>query len=89
MPIFKLKPGPIIRPSRILHFTEGAVAATAGLILGGDHGMTIGGVAVVIGGMGWEVSNRFMPGEHQYADMWDWLFFVAGPLVVGAVRSIF
>lgn len=89
MPIFKLKKGPILRWSRAIHFGIAVAATQAGGMIWGDSGYAYGAAAAVVGGLAWEVSNRYTKGYHQYGDMWDWLAFVAGGLTVGGLRSIF
>ena len=88
-PVFKLKKGPILRWSRGLHAAEAAAATQVGGMLWGDVGAAKTAAVVLGAGMAWELSNKYIvKGPHQYADMWDWLAFVAGTLATGAIRSI-
>lgn len=89
MPIFKPKKGPILRWSRGLHLLEAAAITTAGGLLWGEQGAAYAGAASIIGGFGWEVSNRFTGGYHPFGDGWDFLAFVAGAFVGAGVQAIF
>lgn len=89
-PLWKLKPGPILRWSRALHMAWGAGATTAGGLIGGDWGMGIGGVGATLGGFAWESLNKKWPiGPHMYGDGWDFLAFVAGAFVPAIIKSLF
>ena len=84
MPIFKPKNKPILRWGRVLHFLLAATITAYGGHLWGYSGSAWTGVAAIIGGLGWELSNRFVgKGWHPYADALDFWAFVAGALMAG------
>lgn len=44
----------------------------------GDAGCAYGAAIAVMGGLCWEIVNRWTPGEHQHADLLDFVAFLAG-----------
>jgi hypothetical protein len=82
-PIFKPKQGPVLKWSRVVHFLVAATACGYGGHLLGYGGSIWSGIGTIALGLGWEVSNKFMPGTHQYGDALDFWAFVAGALVSG------
>lgn len=78
MTIFKPKDSPVFTPSRWLHFAEAFAVTLAGGIAGGYQGMAILSFVSIAAGFGWEVSNKWLPGNHKYGDVIDFLAFVFG-----------
>lgn len=81
--IFKPKGKPIFRWSRVCHFLLAATVTAYGGHLWGGGGSVGAGVASVLGGLGWEVSNKYTGGPHPFADAVDFYAFVAGAVVSG------
>jgi len=80
MGIFEPKPGSVLVWSRIVHFLEGAIVPALTGHLWGYGGLSWGAIGLTIGGALWEISNKWLPGEHQFGDLTDWLAFVIGML---------
>ena len=84
--IFRRKPGPILQWSRLCHSVLALGLTVYGGHLGGEwawlrtpeNGCGVGAVAALLIAVAWEISNRWMPGKHRYADVLDLLAFVAG-----------
>jgi hypothetical protein len=78
MPIFVPKPGPVLRWSRILHFTLAFGVTGYGAHLFGDAGCAFGAVGAGVIGLAWELASPCLPGDHQHADLWDLIAFLVG-----------
>ena len=94
MPIFKPKKGRLLRWSRIVHFLIAMTATGYGGHLGGYQGSIWTGLAVIAGGLLWELSNKWFPKltiskVHPYADAVDFWAFVSGAVVAGMGWIIF
>jgi len=83
MPIFKAKQGPILSRGRLLHFLESAVLVAIGGAIWHYEGVAWVTLAVIVLGFGWELSNRWTKGWHQFADYLDFVAFVIGAVASG------
>lgn len=81
--IFKRKPGPLLRWSRLLHASVAFGVTVAGSHFWGDTGCAFSGAGAIVGGFGWEIANRFTGGWHPFGDVVDFFAFVIGALVAG------
>ena len=84
--IFRRKPGPVFRWSRLCHLVLASGLTIYGGHLGGEwrwlrtpeNGCGLGAVAAILVAVSWELSNRWTPGPHRYADVIDLLSFLLG-----------
>lgn len=70
-PLWLRKPGPVFRWSRLMHFVFAFGLTGYGGHLFGDAGCAYGAVLATLGGLAWEIANRWIPGDHRFADLWD------------------
>jgi len=79
MPIFKPKEKPVLRWSRLVHLLLAATVTAYGGHLWGYQGSIWAGIASILGGLCWEISNRVTgKGKHPFADALDFWAFVIG-----------
>jgi len=87
--IWKRKPGPVWSWSRLMHFVLAFGIAGYGAYLWGNVGCAYGAGLAVLGGLAWEIANRWIPGEHQWADLWDFVAFVLGGAAAAVGWGVF
>lgn len=83
MAIFKPKSGAIFQWSRFVHFCLALTVTSYGGHLWGYEGSVFAALGAIVGGFGWEVSNRFTGGYHPFGDAIDWWAFVLGAVAGG------
>ena len=87
--IWKRKPGPVWRWSRLMHFVFAFGMTGYGGHLFGDAGCAYGASLAVLGGLAWEIANRWIPGEHRWADLWDFVAFLLGAASAAVGWAVF